>query len=311
MKTQTVTTVLAAFACLIAVSLLIASAAIAADPAAKRRETVVAQAETRGASGSEKAVEGKRGAERAQPGGVGGAIRGGGGGGTFGSGGGFVGPRGSFSFSSQFAAYDRPAIVVTQPMSVQTQTEWKEDLTVMDKLLGDEIIRVSGETAPQAMGIRLTMFGHAAPMYLEGCGAVFSSTVNLPLAAADKGTAKPNERPAGSASAWDRAKSAIAASSRNADGSQVVSGRAMFPPIKFDQGKVDELVSAILKVLPEAKNIRHLKDDEFVMVTIAGFDEAGVPVRLTLKVKKSDIDGAASGKLAPPDFKARVALRIG
>lgn len=307
MKTNVPHAVLRALSHVTAVALIASSIAIGGEPPMER-EAVTAQAGTNAASGSAQASGGARGFGGAQAGGSGGGTRGGGG---VGSGGGFVGPRGSYSFSGQVAPYDRPAVIVTQTISAKTHAEWKEDLSVMDKLLGDEIVRVSGESVPQAMGIRLTMFGYAAPMYLEGCGAVFSSTVNLPLAAAEKSTPKAEDKSGGLTSAWDRAKSAIAGENRIVDRAPVASGRAVFPPLKFEQTKVDELVNAILKVLPEGKNIRHLQEDEFIIVTIAGYDDAGAPLRLTLKAKKSDIDRAANGGLTPDDFKARVARRTG
>jgi hypothetical protein len=80
---------------------------------------------------------------------------------------------------------------------------------------------------------------------------------------------------------------------------------------KFKRAVVEELVDAALKVLPEASNLRHLSSGEVVFVTIAGVDEAGTPVRLTLKAKKTDIDQVASGELSPKEFKERVARRIG
>jgi hypothetical protein len=48
-----------------------------------------------------------------------------------------------------------------------------------------------------------------------------------------------------------------------------------------------------------------------VFVTVSGFDETGLPVRMTLKARKADIDQAAGGKIDADDFKQRVARRIG
>jgi len=246
----------------------------------------------------------------------GGGFGGGGGGGGSGGGGRSMdgppmGTSGTFSISSRTALSDRPAVVVTRPMNAQTQTEWKEDLNVMDKLLRDEIGRVSGERPPTAMGIRLMMFGNAEPMYIEGCGALFSCTLNvMPLAGSDASTVA-SGADASEASAWERAKNEIAAGRTRSDGPTAGSSRATSAATKFDQAKLDELVDSILKTLPQAKNMRHLGAEEFVIVTMAGFSEAGSFTRLTLKASKSDIDGVASGRLKPEEFRARIASNFG
>ncbi|MEX2140132.1 MAG: hypothetical protein WD894_12780 [Pirellulales bacterium] len=311
MKTTAFTGLLSTIAEAIAVSVLALSAALGGEPPAER-EAATTQSASDTAAGFAQSRRAARGIAIAQAGGSGGGTRG------VGSGGGFVGPRGSYSFSSQGTTYDDPAVIVTQPMSAQVQAEWKEDLSVMDKLLGDEIVRVSGESVPQAMGIRLTLLGHAGSMYLEGCGAVFSYGVNLPLAAG-KGVAKVEQPPNNSVSAWQRAKDEIARGWADAGGQRaplgappaIASGHTTFRRTRFDHAKLDELVSAIVRQLAEAKNIRHLREGEFVIVTVAGFDDAGAPVRLTLKVSKSDIGKAANGTLTPQDFKSCIGLRIG
>jgi hypothetical protein len=81
--------------------------------------------------------------------------------------------------------------------------------------------------------------------------------------------------------------------------------------VTFDQGKLDALVDALIKALPEANNIRHLKGGESVFVTITGIDEGGQPVRLTLKAAKADIDAVAEGKLTVEEFAKRITRRIG
>jgi hypothetical protein len=140
------------------------------------------------------------------------------------------------------------------------------------------------------------------PIYLEGCGAVFSSAVNWPLAAVEKGTATRESKPRDPASAWERAR-------RELNGTADPS-RSQMPPA-FEQARLDELINEIVKVLPEATNFRHLKPEQFVFITIAGADEANAPLRLTLKARKSDIDEAAGGKITPQEFAQRVVRRIG
>jgi hypothetical protein len=252
-----------------------------------------------------------------QPGQAGGAGGGGGYGGAGGQGG--AGGGGSYARSGvvHFTQPGAPLIVVTQSMAPQTEQEWSEDLKVMDKLLRDAVTRGSGDASPQqAMGIRMTMMGgKVEPMYIENAGALFGFSVNTTLAAAGKGPKEAAESPGDDASAWERAKRDLKGDAAGPAGgfASPFAGGAMprVKPRKFKRVAVEELVDAALTVLPEASNLRHLPSGEVVFVTIAGVDEAGTPVRLTLKAKKSDIDLAASGELSPKEFKERVARRIG
>jgi hypothetical protein len=210
-----------------------------------------------------------------------------------------------------------PLIVVTQSMPPQTEQEWAEDLKVMDKLLRDAVTRGSGDARPrEAMGIRMTMMGgKVEPMYIEGAGALFGFSVNTTLAAASGEPKEAAESPGNDASAWERAKRDLRNNGAGPAGGfpPGFAGGAMprVEPRKFKRAVVEQLVDAALKALPEASNLRHLPSGEAVFVTIAGVDEAGAPVRLTLKAKKTDVDQAASGKLSPKEFKARVARRVG
>lgn len=207
-----------------------------------------------------------------------------------------------------------PMVIATSDMPAPTQKEWAEDLKVMDKLLRDAVTRVSGDASPpQAMGIRMTMLGGKfEPMYIENCGAVFGFSVNATLAAAGKEPQASAESPGDAQSAWEWAKREL----KNDDAGTLPPG---FPggamprmqPKPFKKNVVEGIVDAALKVLPEAANLRHLASDDAVIVTIAGVDAAGTPVRLTLKAKKSDLDQAASGELSPKELKARVARRVG
>ncbi len=189
------------------------------------------------------------------------------------------------------------------------------------------------------------------PMYVEDFGALFSYRVGFPLATDGQAATRKTEKPTGSAwerakkeIEGPQNRPDAAAQPGLSDEQQAVFTRrygmqppqAASPPTRsvadmyrrrygippsaprpdpaageFDPAKVDALVATVLAVLPEAKNIRQCKESEYVLVTIAGPNDPGPPVRLTFKVKKSDIDAAASGKLTPEEFKKRVARNLG
>jgi hypothetical protein len=307
-----------------ALAIMLTMAMTVADVAAQSyRETYESSDGTGGGFGGYGGGGGGQGGQPGQAGqsgqsGQAGGTGGGGGYGGAGGQGGAGGGGGSYARSGviHFTQPSAPLIIVTQSMPPQTEQEWAEDLKVMDKLLRDAVTRGSGDARPrEAMGIRMTMMGgKVEPMYVEASGAVFGFSVNTTLAAASDEPKESAESPGDEASAWERAKRDLKSDGAGPAGFTFPPGFGPIPrvqPRKFKRAVVEQLVDAALKVLPEAKNLRHLPSGEVVFVTIAGVDEAGTPVRLTLKAKKSDIDQAASGELSPKEFKARVARRVG
>ena len=159
---------------------------------------------------------------------VGGGGFGGGGGGGFGrgfrpgdfgaTGGGggggggvavFSGPNAQTGQFNLFRLTDTAYIISTEAIDAATEARWREDLRIMDKLLRNTILGVAGESAPRAMGIAVTGYTERPPMYIEGCGAVFTGSVNLPLASASNEPPKKDDQPTSVPSAWEKAKSEL------------------------------------------------------------------------------------------------------
>ena len=189
------------------------------------------------------------------------------------------------------------------------QAQCREDLSIMQKLVRDQIVQVTGDGNPKAMGIKIMLLDSVAPMYIEGSGAVIAATVRVPLLAAKEATDNKDEKTGTGSSAWQRAKAEIDAGNTRVDGKMMFAKSKGAPPAPAV--KADDVIDAIVAILPEATNMRTLKPDENVIVTISGINDTGGSVRLTLKAKKSDIDEAASGKITAEEFKQRVAHRIG
>jgi hypothetical protein len=206
----------------------------------------------------------------------------------------------SVSFGGDAAA----AVIATSPMSREVQDEWREDLNVMDRLLRKSAVNNDGDSP---MGLKLVSgLGRMSPMYVEGAGVILSTSIAWPLApgAEDKDPAvgdAPRERP----SKWALAKREVRGEP------MMVEGPMEHRRQPYDADRVETLSSAILSILPEATNFRHLKAGESVFVTISGINEDGAPVRLTLKAAKADIDAAAKGTIDAEAFKQRVTKRIG
>ena len=201
---------------------------------------------------------------------------------------------------------DQPTLITTQSLDAAAQAEMREDLTVMNKLVREEVAR-AGADAPLAMGIKLTMLGQSSPTYVEGAGVIFHATVSWPLAPVGDAGARKDDRPRNPASKWEIAKRQISGSNLPGRGKP---GEPIEPPV-FDQARFDALRGALVALLPEATNIRQLKGNESVFVTVQGIDEGGTPIRMTLKASKADVDAAAAGTINAGDFAQRVSQRIG
>jgi hypothetical protein len=74
---------------------------------------------------------------------------------------------------------------------------------------------------------------------------------------------------------------------------------------KYDAEKVENLKTTLINALKHASNIRNLKPDESVILTITGSGKSAV---LTIRVKKSDIDGLAKGDYDLDQFHQRVQM---
>jgi hypothetical protein len=179
----------------------------------------------------------------------------------------------------------------------------------MHKLLGDETSRTGGDGLPRAMGIKVLSLALAEPTYIEGLGAVFNYRVSVPLAAGEGGGSA-GTRPA-PPSAWETAKRELTVRRGGEWHGFTPNKKATIEMPPFDPAKLDQLTSAVIKTLTEAKNMRHLKENDVVIVTLSGTDDSGKPLRMTLKARKSDIDQAAGGAMTPEAFAERVARRIG
>jgi hypothetical protein len=217
---------------------------------------------------------------------------------------------------SSAAAESAVAVVSTESMDAAAGNEWREDLVVMDKLLRDAVSDAATPRDAQRVVLGLAIKSSAnrvPPTYVEGAGVVLTTGAGFPLAPDPSATTRP-DRPRQQPSAWDRAKRELSGGGKRQGIEWFAEGGELAvedePAVPFEQSKLDALVDAIVKVLPEASNFRHLKEGEHVFVSVVGYGETGLPARLTLKAKKADIDAASRGTITPEEFKSRVALRV-
>ena len=164
--------------------------------------------------------------------------------------------------------------------------------------------------------------GHATEViYLEGFGAIFLMGVDLPLIAPPKADEKKTKESADSV--WAETRQEIYMPDA------VKKSKQTPPAEQYDAEKVEKLKRTLTDTLKHAANIRALKPDQRVIVTVIGgasqsgtmvtktyrgkqvlvTDPTGIdvgsmlPTVLTICVKKSDIDSFSKGDLDFDQFQ--------
>jgi hypothetical protein len=203
-------------------------------------------------------------------------------------------------------------------------------LMVMSHLLEKTIHSKLGDQRKgnTALGIDLFFNPAANPvrsMFLEDYGVVFMLNVNFPLLAPPKG--EPDKEKPSSDSTWEEAKRELYGQH---DGVKIEAG----PVEEFDQENVDKLKAALTEALKNASNIRGLKPDDTITISVCGAAGRAFKYRLagrqssnmswgetfgitrpaapmtgsilTLRVKKSDVDAFSRNKLSPEEFRKKV-----
>lgn len=225
-----------------------------------------------------------------------------------------------------------PLIHFSQP-DTKTQDALTEDLNVMSLLLEQSVERAVGENSPTyRMGIPMMLPSGARSVeasYIEDFGVLFGASVNFPLFPPPVPKEKETE-PTTRSDDWENARQQLLGHPTAVDAyNQFASGRAA-----YDAEQVAALKRGLLGALKNAANIRRLKPDEFVVVTITGTDNvvttaaelpaidgyatthtpmSGRSTALTIRVKKSDAEAFSKGRLDLEQFqqKANINAYVG
>jgi hypothetical protein len=171
-----------------------------------------------------------------------------------------------------------PVVVQFSPADENTVDAMEEDLAVMTRIIAKALQGELGEEpATMKMGIRMLVTGDGRSvraMYLEGLGALFMVKVNFPLLPPPKVEAKRSEPAANSE--WEKAKLEVQGIvSPNEDSPDSVSAG---PGSDYNEDQVATLKKTLLMSLKNASNIRHLKSDETVAVSVFGGQNGGLGV---------------------------------
>jgi hypothetical protein len=250
---------------------------------------------------------------------------------------------GGVGIGGPFGGSTEPLIVPSGEAKPEVLNETREDLAILSRVLRKAAGRTDGQ--PEAMGIVLSSLpGLRQPqaLYLGGYGALFVLNVQFPLAPAEESKAKPAEKP--SNTAWEEARRELYGPQRAPDPFAIAKPGPRHA-LAYNADRVARLKREVVEALKNASNLRHVADDEQVVVTVTGAAGPGVssakvvriekqvrrterstgsraPVvtevraenrsaagsTLVFRVKKSDADAYAVGKLEPDEFARRVTI---
>ena len=212
------------------------------------------------------------------------------------------------------------------------QANLEEDLAVMSHVFDKAMEEKLGPDrhARNAMGINVFFApgsGQLRNLYLEGYGALFLLNVGFPLLPPPP-RPEPQKEKTPVDSAWQEAKDELY-------GQHPVGKTVVGPVEEYNEEKVNKLKDALLESLKNASNIRNLKADDTITVCVFGGASASAvktkwgivkplagteprpedgladnspPMRssiMSIRVKKSDVDAFAKGKLNIDEFRKK------
>jgi hypothetical protein len=248
-----------------------------------------------------------------------------------------IGGVGQFAITSSYSSSKTsrgdsipPVIIRFSETDAKANADLEQDLYVMARVLSRMLERSEGDRIEHKMGVPMLLTGagkSVRPMYIEGTGPLFMVKVNFPLTSAPKVPAKAVKQTP--ETEWNEAERDLYGAG-TVDPADDDGGNA-----SYNEDQVEMLKREIITALKNAGNIRGLKADEFVNVTVFGQSvprsrtsssrgegkdiqlglasgsiyesgSGGKGTVLSLRARKADIDAFASGKLDFESFKTKV-----
>lgn len=253
-----------------------------------------------------------------------------------------------FSIRRGSAKTERSLVVRSSDMAPRAQSDLEEDLTIMthllDKTLGERFTEDQAERL--AMGINVSFVPGGVPtrsVYLDGYGALFFLTVNFPLlpTPTDKNVEKEKSS---TDSAWEEAREEVYGrptakswtSGPEYDSAKVATLKgALLDSLKNASNirsvKSDESITvcviggssrAPMRVVTSSGGGGGLQTfgasagggDEAgqnVWFTTSGSDDASeIKTTMTIRVKKSDCEAFANGKMTADEFRKKAVINV-
>ena len=238
-------------------------------------------------------------------------------------------------------------VIPTTQIQPQDMITLMEDMTVMCRIFDTKLAQANlrrempfyGMTLPGRFSLDS---GSMRAMYVQGYGALFMTTVDFPLSPPPKTEEKEDTKVEDADPVWEQMKQEIFSPE------EAVRRAPDRREVQYDAEKVENLKTTLIKAFVHAANIRGLKPDESVILTVTGsgsdvssdvgkvvaiagtnqvvvnykdknvtkilkspsLDDLGIssPTALTIRAKKSYIDALAQDKVDFDEFEQRIQL---
>jgi hypothetical protein len=237
----------------------------------------------------------------------------------------------------QYSGIGSILVIPAAQMKVEDLAAITADMSVMSRIFDKKLSQahLTTERGGWVVGIDPLSFGRDSrtteAIYLEGYGALFLMKVNVLLSLPPETQQEKKTEEEDTDPLWTQMRQEIYAPEE--------AGRSRSddrPEEKYDAEKVENLKETLIKTLKHAANIRALKPDESVILTVTGkasqsgqlvtrlyssghsryfaTEPGGAgsgpfsPTVLTIRAKKSDIDAFAEGRLSFDQFTQKTLL---
>jgi hypothetical protein len=225
-------------------------------------------------------------------------------------------------------------LIVFDQQDPKALDEMAEDFNIFGFILKRNLEKALGEQMPEIkMGVPMLLESggrHIHASYIEGFGALFNLRVAVPILAPPASEAK-RENPK-EPSEWDKARAAL----YGGETAQAQWSRASMRTVEhYDAKVVETLKKQVLESLKSAGNLRRIKPDEWIVVTITGspngpdtqvgtasadglssysaggagtraWRRSGRPTVMTFRVKKSTVEALAAKSSSEEQFAGKV-----
>ena len=219
----------------------------------------------------------------------------------------------SLSFSSQAGSGNTVLVIPSEQTTTEDLLTINEDMNVMSRIFEKNLeqdriktvtnsIFVSRRRVPYGTLLGSSR-GQIQSMYLQGFGALFLMNVDFPLSPppdVQEQQQEPQKTEQGDP-VWRQIKQELY------EPEKIDRGRRKDPPeSKYNAEKVENLKTTLIKALKHAANIRCLKPDESVILTVVGSGEStgvaivsarGVPGENQIVIVEKSPDGTKTQKV--------------
>jgi hypothetical protein len=199
-------------------------------------------------------------------------------------------------------------VIPTAELKIEELAAMTEDMSVMSRIFEKNLEQAHVTTARGSLFVSshdaLSMFlggrgGAIQSMYLQGYGALFLTKVDFPLSPPPQAEQKQAEETKKEETdpVWQEMRREMY------DPQEAGRRKTKEPQVEYDAEKVENLKTTLIKALKHAANIRSLKQDELVILAVAGSGESAAEDGMM--VARSEIVVNGHTRIAPQKTAVR------